>query len=232
MTSKTLFLLRIRNLMHMIFPRWAGIAEDWRKTIKYRQIIHHSGFVLPLPPYIKRSIILRYALDHHCKTFVETGTQYGDTPWLFRNRFETIYTIELSPTLARMARKRFKHCSHIKLVEGNSGDKLAELLPMLQSKTLFWLDGHYSAGLTACGATNCPIYGELESIAQLCKVPCVILIDDARCFGHDKDYPSLQELEDFVRVAFPQYETRVSNDIVSITPVARIGESATQAFEA
>lgn len=216
--------LGLRNFCHGIAPNLAGMLEDWRKTELYRRHIMKHGFLMPLPSFIKRSIILRYALDYHCKTLVETGTQYGDTPYLFRSRFEAIYTIELSSTLAAMARKRFRRFPHIKVIEGDSGEKLAELLPRLKSTTLFWLDGHYSAGLTARGATDCPIYGELESIARLCKVPCVVLIDDARCFGHDKDYPSLEELECFVQEAFSQHEIRVSNDIISITPPAGIGE--------
>lgn len=84
-------LLFFRNLTHRWFPNVAGALEDWRKTKLYRRHIIKHGFLMPLPPFIKRSIILRYALDHHCKTLVETGTQYGDTPYLFRDKFDTIY---------------------------------------------------------------------------------------------------------------------------------------------
>ena len=176
-------LLFFRNLAHRWFPNMAGALEDWRKIEIYRRQIKKHGFLLPLPPFVKRSLILRYASDHDCQILFETGTQYGDTPWLFRSHFESIYTIELSPMLAAMARTRFRRHTHIKVVEGDSGEKLAELLPSLQSKTLFWLDGHYSAGVTARGSSDCPIYAELRSIADLCLVPYVILIDDARCFG-------------------------------------------------
>ena len=225
MALRSFLYLRMRNFLHSAAPNFAGALEDWRKTRLYRNHITRHGFLMPLPPFIKRSIILRYALDYECKTLVETGTQYGDTPWLFRNRFETIYTIELSPTLAAMARKRFRRLSNIKVVEGDSGEKLAQLLPMLQSKTLFWLDGHYSAGLTARGARDCPIYNELESIARLCKVPYVLLIDDARCFGQDKDYPSLKELEAFSRTLMPDHTMRVSNDIIYAVPTMDLGKN-------
>ncbi len=224
-------LLNLRGFAHRLAPNFAGMLEDWRKTELYRRHILRHGFLMPLPPFIKRAIVLRYALDHGCRTLVETGTQYGDTPWLFRHRFESIYTIELSPMLASMARTRFRKYPHINVVEGDSGKKLAELLPNLQSKTLFWLDGHYSAGLTARGPSDCPIYAELQSIADLCPVSYVILIDDARCFGRDKDYPSLTELESFVQAAFPQHETRVSSDIISITPLTGIGKCATEVSE-
>lgn len=213
------FLLGFRNLCHLIVPSLAGMLEDWRKTELYRRHILRHGFLMPLPPFIKRSIILRYALDYGCKTLVETGTQYGDTPWLFRNRFETIYTIELSPTLADMARKRFWRHPNIKVVEGDSGEKLAELLPMLQSKTLFWLDGHYSAGLTAQADKDCPIFEELRSIAKFCPVPYVILIDDARCFGKDKDYPSLEALFTFIHQEMLGYAIKVEYDFICVTKV-------------
>jgi hypothetical protein len=219
--------LALRNLGHRWMPIVAGALEDWRKTVLFRRHIQRHGFLMPLPPFIKRSIILRYALDHNCKTLVETGTQYGDTPWLFRNRFESIYTIELSPMLATMARARFRNLPHVNVVEGDSGLKLAELLPNLHSKAIFWLDGHYSAGLTARGSTDCPIFAELKSIASLCKVPFVVLIDDARCFGHDKDYPSLQELEAFVGGLMPGYTMGVNNDIICLVPESDMRPSAT-----
>jgi len=209
-------LLRIRNFFHSLAPGFADMVESARKAEKYRRVIVKSGFVVPLPPFMKRSILLRFALDHGCKTFVETGTQYGDTPWLFRGRFQAIYTIELSSRLAAIARDRFRNYPHIQVVEGDSGEKLASLLPSLKSKTLFWLDGHYSAGVTAQGTLDCPIYAELQSIFEKCPVPFVILIDDARCFGTEKDYPTLMELEHFVKGRIPSSVTNVTNDIISI----------------
>ena len=218
--------LGLRNISHNCFPTLAGLLEDWRKAALYRRHIMKHGFLMPLPPFIKRSIILRYALDHHCKTLVETGTQYGDTAYLFRDEFDTIYTIELSSSLAAMARKRFRPFPHIQVIEGDSGQKLAELLPRLRSKALFWLDGHYSAGLTARGSKDCPIYAELHSIASLCKVPFVVLIDDARCFGNDRDYPSLQELKNFVGELMPAYTMGVNNDIIYAVPTIDLGKNA------
>jgi hypothetical protein len=211
-------LLNLRSFAHRLAPNLAGMLEDWRKTELYRRHIMKHGFLMPLPPFIKRAIILRYALDYHCKTLVETGTQYGDTPWLFRHRFDRIYTIEISPTLTAMARARFARLPQISVIEGDSGEKLREILPALESKTLFWLDGHYSAGATARGDKDCPIYAELLSIADLCPVPYVILIDDARCFGQDRDYPSLVDLEQFVTKNMPKQVMSVRNDIIHLLP--------------
>jgi len=46
----------------------------------------------------------------------------------------------------------------------------------------------------------------------------VVLIDDARCFGGDKDYPSLQDLKNFVRGLMPAYTMGVSNDFICLVP--------------
>ena len=214
-SSSNLF-LRLRNLLHSVAPGFSDMVESARKAEKYRRVIVKSGFVLPLPPFMKRSILLRFALDNGCSTFVETGTQYGDTPWLLRDRFQSIYTIELSARLAGIARDRFRKYPHIQVVEGDSGEKLASLLPTLKSKTLFWLDGHYSAGVTAQGELDCPIYAELQSIFDKCPVPFVVLIDDARCFGTEKDYPTIRELKDFIAKKTTSAEVAVTNDIISI----------------
>jgi hypothetical protein len=209
-------LLRLRNIMHAVIPAPLEALELFRQSLRYSRLIGQHGYEMPLPPYIKRSIILRYALDHHCNTLVETGTQYGDTPWAFRHRFEKIYTIELSAMLTRIAKSRFRSYPHIEVVEGNSGEKLRDLLPLLDSKTIFWLDGHYSAGMTARGQSGCPILSELRAVATFCPVPYIILIDDARCFGQEDDYPSLKDLEAFVQRLIPTTSFNVSNDIIAI----------------
>jgi len=210
--------LGLRNAFHAACPDLAESLESLRKSEHYRRIVREKGFVLPLPPFVKRSVLRRFAIDHKCRTLVETGTQYGDTPWSFRNDMEEIFTIELSPVLASIARARFRKFPHIQIVEGDSGAKLVEILPRLRSKTLFWLDGHYSAGITAQGALDCPIFAELEGLFTGCKVPFIVLIDDARCFGRDKDYPTLETLSDFVQRSLPGAKFGVEHDIISIVP--------------
>jgi len=211
-------LLKLRNFLYAAFPERAEQIESLRRADRYRKNIAQLGFTLPFPPFVKRAILLRFSVEHECRTLVETGTQYGDTPWAFRNRLEEVYTIELSPHLALLARGRFKKYPGIHVVEGDSGTMIKTILPKLKSKTLFWLDGHYSAGVTAQGELDCPVYAELRSIFEDCPVPWVILIDDARCFGHDKDYPAFEELEAFVKHRLPEATMRVEHDIISIIP--------------
>jgi hypothetical protein len=62
---------------------------------------------LPFPSLLKRSYLKRFAVDHQLEILAETGTFLGDTPWAFRSSFKEIYPIELSETLAKLARNRF-----------------------------------------------------------------------------------------------------------------------------
>ena len=82
-------------------------------------------------------------------------------------------------------------------MQGDSGNVLNQLVPELNSAALFWLDGHYSGGQTAKGEKECPIYEELKSILAS-SLEHIVLIDDARLFIGQHDYPTIEELKDFV----------------------------------
>jgi len=91
----------------------------------------------------------------------------------------------------------------------------------LTTPALFWLDGHYSGGLTAQGDSDTPISAELTAIlTSPCKTH-VILIDDARCFDGNNGYPYLEDLLKTVREK-SNYCIEVSTDIIRLTPDSRI----------
>ena len=70
--------------------------------------------------------------------------------------FKRIYSIELSEDLFNMAKKRFRNNSHIKIIQGDSGDVLKNVLIEITEPGIFWLDGHYSAGITVKGKKGMP----------------------------------------------------------------------------
>jgi hypothetical protein len=214
----TFALLRFRNTMHALAPESCATLESFRQTLQFRCATEYRGYQEPLPAFIKRSILKRYCFDQRLETLVETGTQYGDTLWFFRNQLATIWSIELSQELAYIARRRFRRYPHIHIVEGDSSDRLSDILPQLTAPTLFWLDGHYSSGITARGALDCPIYAELEAVFALCSQRWIVMIDDARFFGKEKDYPSLSDLRKFVANKVPAARFEVADDIIRIIP--------------
>lgn len=202
-----------------LFPRWSDFTERL-KLLKHARRWQRDGIHLPLPDLLKRAILKSAARDFGARILVETGTFRGDTVWYFRNQFQRIVSIEVQPQLAALAADRFASLSHIEIIEGDSASKLAAVVPTLDAPVMFWLDGHYSAGITGRGASDCPIWGELDAIAGKLRHPFLILIDDARCFGVDDGYPSLAELRDFATRHLPDHGMRVENDMIWLFPLA------------
>jgi hypothetical protein len=53
---------------------------------------------------------------------------------------------------------------------------------------------------------------ELETICRLCPGKFLVIIDDARLFGTDPDYPSVVEIENLMRTLRPDFSMRIEHD--------------------
>jgi hypothetical protein len=172
----------------------------------------------------------RFILDHYRKHFntnvlVETGTFFGDTIEHFKNSFEKLYSIELSADLAARAQKRFENNSKIQILQGDSGELLADIVSKLNKPALFWLDGHYSSEFhhngefirTARTDKDTPVEKEIETLMKS-NQPHVILIDDARLFTGKGDYPTVSKIRKKITSSSFQYKLKVEKDIIIITP--------------
>ena len=187
---------------------------------------------LTIPSYkTKREIILKTAIKYNCNQyFIETGTFFGDTVDYLKKYFDKLITIELNSDLADRALQRFKNHSNIRVIKGDSSKELINILETIDSPIVFWLDGHYSSKfwvgknliVTAKGEKDTPILEELILIANHCVKSHVILIDDARDFTGNGDYPSLSVIKDFVKREMINYIFSVKNDIIRILPKKNI----------
>lgn len=176
------------------------------------------GEILPPPHQVKQLIIQHYRKAYECRVLVETGTYRGDMIMVQIGNFEKIFSIELSHTLAKEAQDRFAAFEHIEIIQGDSSKELASIVKRLGQRSLFWLDGHYSAGVTARGEKDCPIFEELEQVFSNGELDHIILIDDARDFIGENDYPTITELEKFVVKLRPNYQLKVKNDVIRLLP--------------
>jgi hypothetical protein len=174
----------------------------------------------PPPHEVKEAAISKYAEQYGVRTLVETGTYLGDMVQAMKRRFDKVFTIELSPEYAARARKRFASSPNVTVLEGSSDTVLETLLSKFDQPVLFWLDAHYSGGATARGIQDTPIVQELELIFKPGSPRHVILIDDARLFGEDPGYPTLEALTDFLRTRAPDYSVSVADDAIHIIPNA------------
>jgi hypothetical protein len=190
-----------------------------------RQYIKVAGWVLrgrPAPPphFIKQKLLIENARRWHTPVMVETGTLHGDMIEAMKDHFEELYSIEISPEFAAKAQQRFANSAKIRIIENDSAIALQRLVPELHRPSLFWLDGHYSGGNTGKGAQVTPVLDELSTI-YASDLDHVVLIDDARLFGTDKDYPSLEKLTSHIRKLRPDATISMKNDCIQITPQRR-----------
>jgi len=166
------------------------------------------------PQCVKETVLQRYAIDG--ATWVETGTHMGITTRFLSEFSDKVYTLEPAPKLYARAKRLFAG-SHVEVINGASESVFPELLPKLSGDVCFWLDGHYSAGMTFQGDTDCPIEAELNAIDASFDLfdRISILIDDVRAFVSDadwaKDYPSQDFLVDWARAHGLRW--RVEHDI-------------------
>jgi len=133
-------------------------------------------------------------------TFIETGTYLGVTTNYVQKFFSKVYTIELSKLLADEATEYFSSKKHVTVLQGDSGLMLEDIVTRNTEKKLFWLDAHYSAGITASSAKfgDTPISKEIEVILDHWTDESVILVDDASLFVGKDNYPTIEEVRQFV----------------------------------
>jgi hypothetical protein len=185
-----------------------------------RQILEWVAQGLPAPPphAIKQAVVRAYARRYGTRVLVETGTYFGDMVAAMKHDFARIYSIELSEQLYAQAVTRFRGDPAIVLIQGDSSEAIARVLAELNEPALFWLDGHWSSGVTARGSFDTPVREEIKAILAARDLRHVILIDDARLFGTDPAYPTVEDLRAQIRAHRPQLEFAMDADIVRVTP--------------
>lgn len=170
------------------------------------------------PPHpIKLMIVGSYLRQFSIAHFVETGTYLGETLGYVAQQGVRSTSIEIGTELYQAACKRFKRYENVRLVQGDSAQKLPEVLKEIERPTLFWLDGHYCVGISARAESQTPILAEVESILYHPIKKHVVLIDDARLFDGSNDYSYLDDLLRLIRQD-GNYTAEVSADIVRLVP--------------
>jgi hypothetical protein len=156
---------------------------------------------------------------------VETGTYRGDTTRALAEVFPDVVTIELSEQLHDAAAKRLHHLGNVRALQGDSRALLTDIVKDVVP-TMYFLDGHWSTGITAGKNSECPIMDELAVIADGPPEDCII-IDDARLFAasppppHDgSQWPSLIEIFDALRDAHPNHHVTVVADQIVAVPMS------------
>lgn len=208
-----------RQLRNVLFDTFLWDFRESGKTKTEIAAWLAAGKPVPPPNGVKYATLADYGAAFGLETLIETGTLRGGAIYALKNRFKKLYSIELSRELAATAQHRFHSHPHIQILQGDSGQLLPQLLSGVSQPCLFWLDGHYSGGVTAQGDLETPILKEMRTIFDY---PCndhVILIDDARLFDGTDDYPTIDGLRALCEAERPDYNFSVVNDMIRIHPV-------------
>jgi hypothetical protein len=204
------------RLLHGLRLRFERVLPPRLEPTMSVQEWIESGQPVPPPHAVKERILAAYASAFDTGTLIETGTYAGEMVWAMKDRFGRIFSIELSESLARRARRRFQAFEHIGILCGDSGYVLPRFLSRISTRCLFWLDGHYSAGITVQGKTATPVIQELEAIMAHGIEDHVILVDDARLFTGAGGFPGVQQLRALVSLRRPGWDFSVRNDVIRI----------------
>lgn len=198
-----------------ILPRFVQKLYKSYQNNKKKSKWLKQGKPMPVPHIVKQELITEYKNKHHISVLIESGTYLGDMVWAQQDNFDKIYTIELSLSLHKLAQKRFRKKPHIHVLQGDSSRVMATIVKEITCKAIFWLDGHYSGGITARGDKDCPIWEELKAIFST-NTEHIILIDDARLFIGERDYPSLSGVKTFILEQYPNSKIEVKNDSIIV----------------
>jgi hypothetical protein len=155
---------------------------------------------------------------YHPAVFIETGTYRGDTVAKVVDQVQRVVSIELDPTLAALARRRFAANPKVTIVEGDSAEELPKVLSGLNEASLLWLDGHFSGGVTANSGES-PIMRELTA-ALAADQAHLILVDDIRLFDGSNGYPTFDQLLVLVAASNHELQVQTEQDVLRIVPVA------------
>ena len=193
------------------------------------RVWNRLGRPCPPPSNVKRRMLASIVRDFAAEIFVETGTYLGDTVACMKDHVRQVHSIELGEDLFKNAQRRFADCPGVKLWHGDSGDVLPAVLQSIAGRCVFWLDGHYSAGITARGVEDTPILRELTHIFSASIPPYLIVIDDARCFNDTGGYPCQAFLEAHVAIHKPDFQIACGLDAICI--LSRYDQSVVAAVE-
>jgi hypothetical protein len=206
--------LLARNLKADYFAHGAWQARSRRQKRDWEA----AGKADPPPHMIKEEVVRAAAQANGIRTLVETGTLHGDMIAAVAGDFDRVYSIELSRELYWLARLRFLARRRVRLVRGDSSEKIQTLLDRIDEPCVFWLDGHYGGGIMAKGKTVSPILEELSAIMAHRVRTHVVLIDDAGMFERGTgDPPSLATLAELVKTSRPASSFVVQDNIIRVT---------------
>ena len=149
-------------------------------------------------------------------TFIETGTAYGQSVDSIRPYFEKIFTVEISEKLYEWLSPQVGHWDNVQRVLGDSLIEIPKYLNSLakDDHVFFWLDAHWSQGLSSKNHLDVPLVEECSIIDNNYQADVgLVVIDDIRLFETklDEDWSDISK--DNVFNSFVNFDIVISQEI-------------------
>lgn len=190
--------------------------DSRRRERRYFEAMRRGEYALP-PQTIKLAVINKNTPLPRPRVFIETGTYHGDTVEAVKRLYANVISIEVDDVLYCKACSRFAADANVRIVHGDCAGELPKILAELQEVAVFWLDGHYSGGVTGKGEIEDPILISLGQIASHPIKEHVIFIDDARTFDGCEGRPDISDVFNQIKKINSRYIIKVQNDIIVAT---------------
>jgi hypothetical protein len=176
-------------------PKNNVIKNIFKKQL-YKEEKNIINGVLNQPKYINKSLLAAMiGLKNNKKIFIETGTYIGQSTYNIQNLFSKLYTCEASKDLYKAAKNLFllTKSKNIKIYLNDSRNFLKSLKKTIANNSVFFLDAHYSTGITSKEYGRCPLLDELQIIIKKTSKP-IVVVDDIRTMNGKNGYPNLNEI--------------------------------------
>ena len=153
---------------------------------------------------IYKWLFKKYKAD--CNIFVETGTYLGDSlRAALELGYDKVISVEENPSQYDQSKARLSDLPEdqkkkLHMFLGNSAAKMSEMLALVDTRALFWLDAHYMDGE--------PAYIELEHIKGHPIKNHVIIVDDIPLYFTPPD-----RLLNAIKAINPAYQFKFENSI-------------------
>ena len=116
------------------------------------------------------------------KVFIETETYHGGTIFAMEPHFQQLHTVEYDQKLYNSTKSRYNG-NKINFILGDSSVVFKDLLPTIDEKAIFFLDGHWSCEDTGQSVKDVPLIEEITHINEFFKKEAILIIDGYRLFG-------------------------------------------------
>jgi len=160
------------------------------------EIVGERVGLLQQPLHLHKSVLAAaIGLRAGKRNFVETGTYIGQSLLMISGLFDRLATVEADPVLHTAAVRLFaaKGVENVELALGDSRSFLAGIDRDFGNDSVYFLDAHYSHGITSREYGTCPVIDEIATVIDR-SPEAVIVVDDLRTMSGSDGYPTLDEI--------------------------------------